>query len=166
MQVVLFRHGIAVDRADPACPPDDDRPLTPEGRLETEAACRGLAAMDAAPGRILTSPLARARETAAIAAEVLGDVPVEQLEALKPGAHPGLLFEQLARLGEAQVLCVGHAPHLDLVLAQAIHSGQGRIESLATAGAAAIAFERVAAGSGQLVWQLQPDALCALGAAT
>ena len=166
MQVALLRHGIAVDRDDPACPEDEARPLTPEGRLETAAACRGLAAMDVAPERILTSPFARAQETAAIAADVLGGEPAEPHEALRPGAHPGLLFEVLGALEIGDVLCVGHAPHLDLVLAQAIHSGQGQLERLAPAGAARIAFERVAAGSGQLLWQLQPDALCALGGAT
>lgn len=166
MHVVLLRHGIAVDRDDPACPPDDERPLTPEGRAETAAACRGLLAMDVVAERILTSPLARAQETAAIAAEVLGGTPAEAHDALRPGAHPGLLFEALGALEVGEVLCVGHAPHLDLVLAQAIHSGQGQLERLAEAGAARMAFERMAAGSGQLLWQLQPDALCALGGAT
>jgi phosphohistidine phosphatase SixA len=31
IQLYLIRHGIAVDREDPNCPPDTERPLTPKG---------------------------------------------------------------------------------------------------------------------------------------
>lgn len=165
MHLVLLRHGIAVDRGDPACPVDNDRPLSAKGRRRTAAACRGLAAMDVAPGRIYASPLLRAQETAAIAAERLGRPRVRTTDVLRGGTHPGLLFELLAGLKQREVLVIGHAPHLDLVLAQALRSGQGQLEKLKKAGAARVAFERVAAGSGRLEWQLQPRALRALGAA-
>lgn len=163
MHVVLLRHGIAVARDAPDAPPDDERPLAAKGRGRTAAACRGLAAMEIVPAVILTSPLTRARQTAGIAAEVLRCERVQATDALRTGVHPGLLFEELTRLGEPEVLCVGHAPHLDLVLAQSIRSGQASLEKLKRAGAARIAFERVAAGSGRLEWQLQPRALRALG---
>jgi phosphohistidine phosphatase SixA len=29
MHLYLIRHGIAIDREDPNCPPDTERPLTP-----------------------------------------------------------------------------------------------------------------------------------------
>ena len=45
MIVHLFRHGIAIDREDPASPPEADRFLTPKGIAKTEAAARGLHAL-------------------------------------------------------------------------------------------------------------------------
>ncbi|MDA1193915.1 MAG: histidine phosphatase family protein [Planctomycetota bacterium] len=160
MHVVLLRHGIAEDRTDL---PDEDRALTEKGADRTVEACLGLVAMDVEPELILTSPLRRAFETAAIASELLDCPSVRETDALRGGAHPGLIFGELAHLDVGTVLCVGHAPHLDLVLAQAIASGQASIESIKKAGAACIEFSRVAAGLGHLVWQLQPRALRALG---
>ena len=166
MHVVLLRHGIAMERGDPTCPTDDLRPLSFKGRRRTAGACRGLAAMDVLPERIYTSPLTRAQQTAQIAAEQFGRPRILTTDVLRGGTHPGLLFELLGSLTVGEVLCVGHAPHLDLVLAQALRSGQASIEKLKKAGAARIAFDSVAAGSGRLEWQLQPRALRALGKAT
>jgi len=42
MHVYLIRHGIAVDREDPICPPDTERPLTPKGMKRSHAAALGL----------------------------------------------------------------------------------------------------------------------------
>ena len=166
MHVVLLRHGKAVSRDEVPDLADEARPLSAKGRRRTAKACQGLAAMEVAPQRILTSPLLRARQTAEIAAEVLACERVEVTDLLRGGTHPGLLFEALAGRTEPEILCIGHAPHLDLVLAQSIHSGQTSLEKLKKAGAARIAFDRVAAGSGRLEWQLQPRALRALGGAT
>lgn len=61
--------------------------------------------------RIVASPLVRARETAAIVAEVLGGPAVEESETLAPGASPetsrGLLVG-----APPSLLLVGHEPHL------------------------------------------------------
>jgi phosphohistidine phosphatase SixA len=34
MRLYLIRHGIAMDREDPKCPPDTERALTPKGHEE------------------------------------------------------------------------------------------------------------------------------------
>lgn len=164
MKVVLFRHGIAVDRADPACPPDAQRPLTPKGIRRTAAAARGLRAMEVRPDRILTSPLVRARETARIAADVLDCADLRETDALRGGVRTREAFRALAEAGVQSVMCVGHAPQLDVLLAQSI-GGSGRgLSKLKKAGAACIDFDEVAPGRGQLVWLLQPRELRELGA--
>jgi hypothetical protein len=40
MRLYLMRHGIAIDREDPDCPPDPERYLTPKGIQRTRAAAR------------------------------------------------------------------------------------------------------------------------------
>ena len=71
MQLCFFRHGIAVDRADPAYQ-DKDRPLTPEGQSKTQGAARGLRRLNLPFDAVLTSPWLRAKQTAAILTEVWG----------------------------------------------------------------------------------------------
>lgn len=115
MEVTFMRHGVAVDRTDPLCPADLERPLTVEGKNRTEAAARGLKAAGLKPRVILTSPYLRCVQTARIAAQTLG-VPkrlVVSLEALAPHADPRLLWPEIQNLGEGPVLCVGHGGALE-----------------------------------------------------
>ena len=65
MLLYLVRHGIAMDREDPNCPPDTERALTPRGMKRTHAAALGLLALKVKPDAALTSPgWLRAAQTA------------------------------------------------------------------------------------------------------
>jgi len=89
MRLYLMRHGIAIDREDPDCPPDPERYLTPKGIQRTRAAARGLRALRVKPAALLTSPYVRAVQTGEIICEVLG-LDCKQLkttDALKPEAN-------------------------------------------------------------------------------
>ena len=70
MRLYFLRHG-AADWPD-WTQPDDERPLTEAGRRELDQVGEFLARLEAAPNLILTSPLPRAAQTAAIAAQHLG----------------------------------------------------------------------------------------------
>lgn len=167
MRVVLVRHGPAVDREDPACPPDPDRPLTPEGRARTRAAAAGLRALDVRPDLVLTSPYVRAVQTAEIVCEALAlDAPATT-EHLLPGAEPMALAHFLASRSESEVLCTGHEPHLGLLLTSLLE-GRAAGESLADlkkAGAACVDADRPGTQPGTLLWLLPPRALRRLGGA-
>ena len=115
MEVTFMRHGIAVDRHDPLCPPDVERPLTLDGKNRTESAARGLKALALKPRVILTSPYLRCVQTAKIVAQTLGVAKkfVVALEPLAPDADPRTLWPELERLGEGPVLCVGHGGALE-----------------------------------------------------
>lgn len=142
MRLLIFRHGIAIDRDNPACPPEADRYLTPKGIARTQAAAQGLRALDVKPDLILTSPLLRAVQTAEIACEALG-YPVKKLrkiEALKSDAKPAELFDELSGLKASEVLCVGHAPNVDNLIAFAIGS-HSPVTSLRKAGLASLEIE-------------------------
>ena len=66
MKLLLIRHAAAVPRGTPGVP-DDERPLTPDGKAKFRVAARGLARVTRRPDLLLTSPLLRARATAEIA---------------------------------------------------------------------------------------------------
>src|SRR5437870_13101791 len=90
MQLYIVRHGIAIDREDPKCPPDPERHLSEEGVEKTKAVAKGLASLRVAPGLFVPSPYTRAVQTA----EIFGDAldyskqKIRRSELLLPGAHP------------------------------------------------------------------------------
>jgi phosphohistidine phosphatase len=165
MQLVFLRHGIAIDREDPECPADAERPLTRKGEKRTRAAAEGLRALGVAPETILTSSYLRARQTAAIAASALGVAPerIHVVAAMTPDAAPGPLFAALTRhAGSATVLVAGHAPHLDLALRFALDREDVPLWSLKKAGAACVELERPGRPGGRLLWLLEPSTLRAI----
>jgi phosphohistidine phosphatase len=164
MLLYLLRHGIAIDREDPECPPDAERWLTKEGVEKTRQVARGLKRLGLHPGLILASPLVRAMQTAEIAARELG-YPKEKIQStreLLPEADPAGLLKELSRLKQGDVLCAGHAPHLDELIAHAVGARSG-LTSLKKAGAACLEFDAFAASRGKLIWILPPKILRFLG---
>ncbi|MGH9718400.1 MAG: phosphohistidine phosphatase SixA [Candidatus Acidiferrales bacterium] len=119
MVLYLVRHGIAIDRTDPKCPSDPERPLTARGLQKTRLAALGLRELGAKPDAILTSPYVRAVQTAEIFAEVLGfpQGKIRVSEFLKPGDNPAETVREIARLRAKEAACFGHAPHLDMMVA-------------------------------------------------
>ena len=64
MEIYVVRHGIAIDREDPKCPPDPERYLTEEGIEKTKRVAAAVAALSATPDLLLSSPYVRATQTA------------------------------------------------------------------------------------------------------
>src|SRR5579864_3335635 len=97
MLLYLVRHGPAVDRSDPKCPPETERPLTAKGLQKTRAAALGLSFLGAKPDVLITSPYVRAVQTAEIFAEALGFPPdkLRMSEALKPAANPAEIVKEV-----------------------------------------------------------------------
>jgi len=160
MKIYLVRHGIAVEREDPKCPADPKRYLTPEGIKKTRAAMRGLKTLVSKPAAMITSPYLRAVQTAEIAADELGYPAdkIRQSDALLPGAAPSQLLRELVKLSAEEVMCFGHAPHLDLFIAHCL-GGRSAVTALKKAGAACIEMEKLSPGSGILDWVFTSKAL-------
>jgi phosphohistidine phosphatase len=159
MLLYLVRHGIAVDPADPKAPPDPDRPLTAEGVKKTRSAALGLGALGVRPDILITSPYLRAAQSAEIFAEAL-EFPVEKIrasEALKPSANPADAVKEISRLRAKEVMCFGHAPHLDLLIS-VLAGSRGPFTSLKKAGMACLE-QASTHGKWELVWLLTPKAL-------
>ena len=158
MQLYIVRHGIAIDREDPKCPPEAERYLTEEGIEKTNQVAKGIAALGAHADLMVSSPLVRATQTAAIFAEAL-EYPaqkIRQSESLLPGAAPAAFLRELAREKDvSSIFCFGHAPHVDGLLAACV-GAQRHISSMKKAGVAFVELKRVSAPNGQLVWLVTP----------
>lgn len=152
MLVYLIRHGIAIDREEPDCPPDAERPLTKKGIEKAQLVMTGIRELGAKPDLILSSPLVRAWQTAEIAAKALHypKEKIQRTEALLPEADPAALMKELARMKAEQLLCTGHAPHMDEFIAHATGTRRS-FTALKKAGVACIEFEEAAAGGGILI---------------
>jgi len=111
VELYLVRHGIAEKGGDMG---DVQRALTPKGRARMEAIARALRILEVRPDLILTSPLRRAQETAAILARGLGNVELTELSQLAlNGAHPSELSHLLSGYqGVETLMVVGHQPSL------------------------------------------------------
>ncbi|HZQ89502.1 MAG TPA: histidine phosphatase family protein [Gaiellaceae bacterium] len=100
MRLLIVRHAEAA-----AGKPDELRKLTPEGREHARALGERLRREGFAPDAVVTSPLVRARETAAALA--LGEPDVDQR--LAPGATPDDMRDAARGRGET-IVVVGHQP--------------------------------------------------------
>jgi phosphohistidine phosphatase len=123
MLLYVMRHGPAEDHAPSGR--DFDRRLTPAGRALVLAMAKALRAQrgDRDLPRVLSSPRARARETAVIVRETLGPhgATVELSDALGGEAPiPGTLVASIAAAG-ADALLVGHQPAVEELVRALLH---------------------------------------------
>ena len=161
MQLYVIRHGIAIDRETPKCPPEAERYLTEEGKEKTREVARGLAKVGVIADLFLSSPYVRAVQTAEIFAEEweYPKAKIRETELLLPGADATLLFHELAKDKKPSVVALfGHAPHLDDVIAASIGS-KHQITALKKAGVALIELKCVSPPSGILLWLAPPKLL-------
>ena len=158
MQLYIVRHGIAIDREDPKCPPEAERYLTEEGVEKTKQVAEAVAALGIQADLMFSSPYVRATQTAAIFASELeySKQKIRRTESLLPGAEPGAFLRELAREKDVStVLCFGHAPHVDGLLAAAVGASR-HITSMKKAGVALVELKRLSPPNGQLVWLITP----------
>lgn len=130
MELLILRHAIAFPRDPKRWPDDSERPLTLEGVKRARRAAAGLKRMTQQPTLVLTSPLARARDTAAIFAQAAQWPKAVECAALSPGGSPEAVLETLMRRGAKAdcVAVVGHQPHLGRLLALCLR-GDARAEA-------------------------------------
>ena len=153
MRLYFLRHGIA-DWPDWDPARDHERPLTKEGLKKMKEQARALAELDLKIDAILSSPYARAYQTADIVAGKLGlEVQTEPLLA------PGFAYDKLAEIAKSfdddqALLLVGHEPSFSMVIAELI--GGGRVQ-LKKGALARVDVNREL--QGELVWLLQPRLL-------
>jgi phosphohistidine phosphatase len=107
MKVVLVRHAKAAPGD-----PDELRALTPEGHEQARRLGEQLRADGIDPDAVLTSPLLRARETAAD----LGFGEPEPVDELSPGATAEDVRAAVAGRGDTVVI-VGHQPDCSRIMA-------------------------------------------------
>ncbi|MBI2764642.1 MAG: histidine phosphatase family protein [Chloroflexi bacterium] len=162
MELCLVRHAIAEDRG-PRWPDDSLRPLTAKGSERMAEAAAGLRQLFE-PQLIVSSPYARALQTAEILVQAYGHKGLKISDSLATGEH-GTLLRELERASGERVLVTGHEPYMSGLLSLLLTGDEDTIAATFKKGAAAlVTFPGAAqAGAGTLEWLLQPNALRGVG---
>ncbi len=159
MLLLLIRHAHAGDRDAERWPDDRDRPLTDKGRKTQRKVSRWLGEHEYTPMKILTSPWARAAETAKILADELGlaqpPIPCTAL-----ATEPDLvrLADDVGEPGATAIVAlVGHSPWVEELAAQLLVGSQALLRiDFPKSGVLAVDLEQVEPGAGELRFFLRP----------
>jgi len=164
MELLIVRHAIALERDTNRWPDDEERPLSARGMARARKAALGLKALSAAPNRLLTSPLLRAAQTAAVLSQVAGWPKATVCRQLMPGISPREVLAFLGRARDERIAVVGHEPGLSALLAACLPACTGGAAfAFRKMGVALLEFQGTArAGRGQLVWFVPPRLLRAV----
>lgn len=159
MELYILRHGIAAEKGDPKYPKDEDRPLTEEGQKKTLKVARRMKELGLGFDLILSSPLARARQTAEIAASVLGcKNKLKFTTHLAPEGNKKTLLREIGR--RRSVLLVGHEPYLSELISTFLSGTAGLRIELKKAGLCKLAVNRLRYGRcATLEWLATPKLL-------
>ena len=155
MRVLVIRHAQAAPQE--AGVPDAERPLTVEGERRFTASARGLARL-VTPDVLLTSPLRRARQTAAIAGDVWGALEAQPVPALASGNLTDILDALAAHPPWATVALVGHEPTVSALVAELTSATTATSRdrdppiSFTPGAAALVEVSSIEERSGRLVW--------------
>lgn len=166
MQLLLVRHAHAGAR-DPMHWPDDRlRPLTDRGRSTIADVSRGLRELKLVPEAVLTSPWARARQTADLLIEHLElSYHASLCEPLAAAPRLDALQEHIGtRAPESLVALVGHSPWMEELGSLLI---AGRPDTLGIdfpkSGVLVLELDRLESGAAALRAFLRPSHLRKIG---
>ncbi len=143
---------------------DEQRGLDDEGIGQCRQIGRALAALEIQVDAILSSPLKRASQTAALVANEMGHEGKLQLDpALRPEATFSQFRELLARHARADaIMVVGHNPNLSEFLGRYITRGAGQTGVALKKGAVAQVDNK--RNTAVLRWCLTPKTVAAIQA--
>jgi phosphohistidine phosphatase len=155
----LVRHAIAAQRSD-EWPDDSKRPLTQAGINRFKEAVEGLGWLGVDIDEVFTSPLVRAKQTATLLANGLGNkTSVKTLDALAPGHSPQQVMNELSRSAKQhRIALVGHEPGLGELAAHLI--GSPRAIPFRKGGVCHVTIQGLTSRHpGELIWFLPPKVL-------
>ena len=157
MKVYFLRHGIAVE-AEEWNGSERDRPLTDKGRKQLERTGKALAVLEIELDAIVTSPLARAKETAEIIAKSFNlRERIEENDRLAEHFSARDLGDLLSAHSKADsIMLVGHEPAMSGVVGEIIG---GATIDLKKGGLALVELPALPLRKGKLKWLLPPKAL-------
>ena len=167
MRLYVMRHADAVPRGTPGYGQDAQRPLTAGGRLQARDAAKGLKCLSIPIKVILTSPYARAVQTAEEVRRVFGSgTEMTPMEELRAEANPeDTSFALRAFCAFDHLLAVGHEPHCSAWITELV-TNSGTMRCLVKkGGVACVELERLppARGDGTLRWLMTAKQLALIG---
>jgi phosphohistidine phosphatase len=163
MELYIIRHAIAQPLGQKNEFTDEKRTLTAEGRARMREAAKGLRNLGVEFDLVMTSPLARAVETAEIIIDVLGleKKEIQQTASLAPGAPIDELFAEIKRrMGVESIALVGHQPDLGEIISKIVQCDGGLAIQFKKGSVCSInVTETVPTLRGELVWLITPRQL-------
>ena len=157
MDIYILRHGEAQPRSKDVA--EADRKLTPQGRDDVERVSRLARAAKVQPDLVLSSPYARARQTAEVAIQAFERLksPLQETPALLPGGSPKQVWKEIkSHAGSRQLLLVGHEPQFSELVAYLLASPTLRLD-LKKGALVRIRMDQLAGEPhGELKWVLTP----------
>jgi phosphohistidine phosphatase len=165
MKILLVRRAAALAKGTPGVL-DAERFLTVSGKAKFRVAARGLARIVPHVDVLMTSPLARAQETAVVAASAFhhGEPAIES--SLAGASVDAIIAALQTHPCGATVALVGHEPLLGSLLARLLGATEAKWLVLEKGGAALLDLPSGPSTPGRLLWLLPPRVLRALGAKT
>lgn len=157
MELYLLRHSLAEDCS--ATGRDSDRVLTPEGIARLQRVLELARDAGSRPSLILSSPYARAKQTAEIAARTLDySGKVLQSRAFAPDSSPFRAWEEIrVHDGEASLLVAAHEPLLSSTVAWFAGSTREMIRFIPAAMVRIDFAELSPHPNGVMRWMISPE---------
>jgi phosphohistidine phosphatase len=160
MDLYILRHGIAEEVSQSGL--DRDRVLTEEGIEKTKSAGKALRRLELHFDAILTSPYARARQTAEIVANELNLTSVLQLvDAIGADSSAETVLTAVQKLirKQSSILVVGHEPILSSLISLLLSGSPNLSVTMKKGGLCKLNCVRLEAAGARLDWLLAPKHL-------
>jgi phosphohistidine phosphatase len=161
LELILVRHAVAFERDRARWPDDRMRPLTPAGRRKFRKVAAGVVKWLGPVDCLLTSPLIRAQQTAALLTQCAHwPEPIDCPE-LAPHGGPAAVLAALREKKARRIALVGHEPDLGLLVSECLGKPDAALPIRLKKGAVAcISFvAEPRAGGGTLTALVPPRAL-------
>jgi len=172
MDIFILRHGEAGKKLTTGNNKDSERPLTAAGQKEVAEIANSFKELEIRFDFIISSPLKRAHQTAAVVAKTLKkQKKMQDWNELKPEGNKQDLYRKLSSSTQfkqySSVLIVGHEPYLTDMISDIISDGKGGSGHivLKKAGLARIGITSFTPPNlhGELKWLLTPKHLKNMG---
>ena len=162
MHLYLMRHADALNVGEVGIRSDYDRTLSSQGKEQTRSTGQFLNQAGISIDIILSSPLPRAKETAAIIKSCLNNKhAIIETPHLSPIGSMKDLCQQIASLDDVEsVLLVGHIPDLEHLTSYLLTGGHRLQSNFRKTSICCMDIQKFPPkGSGILRWMLSPDLL-------
>ncbi|MBX3018972.1 MAG: histidine phosphatase family protein [Bdellovibrionaceae bacterium] len=163
MKLILFRHGLAMERDDSFALKLDDsmRPLVEKGKDRTRKMAKALKPILGDVSVLATSPLLRAVQTSEILTGVMRFEQSFEVTELVPEAPPQAFARwlQTSVPRATSVVAVGHEPQLSVFASWCLAGANESFIDLKKSGAICLeveSFDSLAPGLAELKWVLSP----------
>lgn len=158
LELYIIRHGLAGKPLEDESL-DEERPMTKKGKDRMKDIAKGLEELGVSFDVIVSSPLARAKETAEIVDKYCCDADgIEYTDLLKPGAtYDGLISYLNGLEGKDTVAIVGHEPFLSGFASYCLSKGKNSFIRLKKGGVLALEMDgELKPGQCKLAWLMEP----------